>query len=120
MSALIVGRRSALNNWLRQFIIFIDVKNKVYKLQESLLGLFKWGEFKPLPELDYVLVFKSFFAKCEACIVDDDETNTQAYYQISLVHSKNRRLIVHETKNKETAFDFALNIAQQLNLKVKD
>lgn len=120
MNALIVGKRAALNNWLRQFNIFIDVKNKAYKLQESLLGFFKWGDFKPLPKLDYVLVFKSFFAKCEACSIDDFETNEYAYYQISLVHSKNRRLIIHETKNKETAFDFALNMAQQLNLKVKD
>lgn len=84
------------------------------------MGLFKWGDFKPLPKLDYVLIFKSFFAKCETCSVDDFKTNEYAYYQVSLVHSKNRKLIVHETKNKETAFDFSLNVAQQLNLKVKD
>lgn len=120
MNGLITGKRNALNNWLRQFNTFIDVKNKAYKLQESLLGFFKWGDFKPLPKLDYVLVFKSFFAKCESCSIDDFEGNEYAYYQVSLVHSKNRKLIVHETKNKETAFKFALNVANQLDLRVRD
>ena len=57
MNDLIIGSRNALNNWLRQFNTFIDVKNMAYKLQESLLGLFKWGDFKPLPKLEYVLNF---------------------------------------------------------------
>lgn len=120
MNDLIIGSRDALNNWIRKFYTLIDVKNHAYKLQESFLGLFKWGDFKPLPKLDYVLIFKSVFAKCEACSIDNYDTNDHAYYQVSLVHSKNRRLIVHETKDKETAFDFALNVAKQLNLKVKD
>ena len=120
MNDYIIGSRNALNNWLRQFHTFIDVKNNLYKLQESLLGFFKWGDFKPLPKLDYVLIFKSFFAKCEGCSIDDFDVDEYAYYQVSLVYSKNRKLIVHETKNKEIAFNFAQNVAQQLNLKVKD
>lgn len=120
MNDYIIGSRNALNNWLRQFHTFIDVKNNLYKLQESLLGFFKWGDFKPLPKLDYVLIFKSFFAKCEGCSIDDFDGDEYAYYQVSLVYSKNRKLIVHETKNKEIAFNFAQNVAQQLNLKVKD
>ncbi len=120
MNDLIIGHREALNNWLRKFNTFIDIKNRAYKFQESLFGIFKWGEFKPLPKLDYVLIFKNFFAKCEACSIDDYDNNPYYYYQVSLVHSKNRRIIVSETKDKKNAFEFAMNIAKELDLKVRD
>jgi hypothetical protein len=120
MDQVIIGKREALNNWLRKFHTFIDVQNRLYKLQESLFGIFKWGEFKPLPKLDYVLVFKNFFAKCEACSIDEYENNPYSYYQVSLVHAKNRRIIVGESKDKTKAFDLALNVARQLDLRVKD
>lgn len=112
-----VGYRKALNTWLRQFKTFIDIENRLYKIEESLIGVFKWGEFKPLPQLNYVLVFRSFYAKCEACSMDE---NADTYYQISLVHDKNRRIITHETKNKKEALDMAEYLAKGLGLSIKD
>lgn len=84
------------------------------------MGIFKWGEFKPLPQLNYVLVFKNVFAKCEACSIDEFENNPHAYFQVSLVHNKNRRIIVHETKNKEEAFAMAQQLGSHLHLRIKD
>lgn len=120
MTTVLTGTRKAINNWLRQFKTFIDLENKTYKIQESLLGIFKWGNFMPLPKLNYVLVFKNVFAKCETCSIDEFENNPHAYFQVSLVYNANRRIIVHETKNKEEAFAMAQQLSSQLQLKIKD
>lgn len=119
MDQLVIGNRQGLSNWARQFKTVLDLKNHVYKMQESLFGIFKWGEFKPLPKkIDYVLIFKNSFVKCE-CGIDADE-NPHSYYQISLVHNNNRRIVVHETKNKEEAFEMAISIASDLHVRLKD
>lgn len=120
MENIITGHREALSNWLRQFKTIIDLKKRAYKIQEGLLGIFKWGDFKPLPKLNYVLVFKSFFAKCEACSIDEYENNPNSYYQVSLVHNQNRRIIIHETRSKDEALNFGRNLATKLNTRLKD
>jgi len=118
MNSLVIGKRSAISNWLRQFSTIIDLENKLYKVQESMLGIFKWGTFKPLPKIDYVLVFRSFFAKCESCSLEEYEANS--YFQVSLVYKNKHRIIVHETRKKEEAFSMAKNIATGLNTHLKD
>ncbi|MEO6301718.1 MAG: hypothetical protein ABIP51_00970 [Bacteroidia bacterium] len=120
MENVIIGHREALSNWIRQFDTLIDLKKRVYKIQEGLLGIFKWGSYKPLPKLNYVLVFKSFYAKCETCSIDDFENNPNSYYQVSMVHNKNRRIIVHETRSKDEALSFGRNLANELNTPLKD
>lgn len=119
-SSLIIGQRRAVSNWLRQFATIIDVENKMYKLQESIFGIFKWGAYKPLPKINYVLVFRSFYAKCETCSIDDGNNNPNSYYQVSLVYNSNRRIVVQETKSKKEAFDLAKNISFSMNIKIKD
>jgi hypothetical protein len=120
MKNLIIGKRDALSNWIRQFVTIIDIEKKAYKLQEGLFGLFKWGTFKPLPKIDYVLIFRSLFVKCEACSIDEYENNPNAYFQVSLVYNKNRKIVVEETKNKEEAFTLAKEIASGLKTKLRD
>jgi len=120
MENIIIGHRAAVSNWVRQFDTFIDLKKGLYKIQEGLLGIFKWGDFKPLPKLNYVLVFRSFFAKCEACSIDDQENNPNSFYQVSLVHHQNRRIIVHETKSKDDALRFGQHLAIELKTPLKD
>ncbi len=119
MKALIIGKRQAISNWVRQFATIIDIEKQVYKLQEGFLGIFKWGDFKPLPPINYVLVFKSFFAKCEACSLDEQDDES-TFFQVSLVHHNNRRIVVHETKNKAEAFDLATVMSSALNTRLKD
>ncbi len=120
MKNVIIGKREALNNWIRQFATIIDIERRMYKVQEGLLGVFKWGTFKPLPKIDYVLIFRSLFAKCEACSIDEQENNPNAYFQVSLVYNKNRKIVVEETKNKEEAFALAKLVAVGLNTKLRD
>ena len=120
MKNLIVGKRDALSNWLRQFVTIIDFDKKAYKIQEGLLGIFKWGAFKPLPRIDYVLIFRSLFVKCEACSLEEYENNPNAYFQVSLVHHKSHRIIVQETKSRDEAFGLARELASGLGARVKD
>lgn len=120
MSELIIGKRKAVSNWLRQFVTILDVERRMYKIQESLLSVFKWGEFKPLPKIDYVLLFRQLFAKCESCPVDEIEKSNASFYQVSLVYNGNRRIIVHETRNREEAFAIATRTGTALNARIKD
>jgi hypothetical protein len=120
MNYLIIGKREAISNWIRQFITIIDIEKRVYKLQESLFGLFKWGAFKPLPKIDYVLIFRSLFVKCEACSMDEYENNPNAYFQVSLVYNKTRKIVVEETKDKAEAFALAMEVASGLKTRLRD
>ena len=120
MTAQIIGKRKAVSNVVRQTASIIDLDKRVYKIQESLFGIFKWGNFKPLPQLNYVLVFRSLFANCEPCAFDETTDNPNAFYQVSLIYNKNRRIIVHETKEKQEAFALAGELAAGLNLRVMD
>lgn len=117
---IIKGNRNAISNWLRQFATFVDPDKRSYKLQESFLGIFRWGESLPLPKIDYVLVFKQLFAKCEACSIEEYENNDHSYYQVSLVHHKNRRIVVHETKDRRKAFNLGLELGNSLQTRIKD
>lgn len=120
MESVLIGRRNAISNWGRQFRTIIDFDKNTYKLQETLFGFFKWGSYKPLPKPDYVLLFKNVFLKCETCSVDEYDNYPHAYIQVSLVYDKKRRIVVHETKNPEEAFNYAKKLATNLDLKIRD
>lgn len=116
----ISGKRKGISNWMRQFKTFIDTQKMCFKEEEGLFGIFKWGQFRPLPPLDYVLVFRQFFTKCETCTFDETDVDNTSYFQISLVYRKNRRIIVHETRSKDEAFGMAQRLAECFLLPVRD
>ena len=55
-SSIIIGKRKGISNFVRRFHTYLDFTTNTYKIQESLLGVFKWGKFTPLPNVDYVLI----------------------------------------------------------------
>lgn len=73
-----------------------------------------------VPKPDYVLIFKTLYAKCEACELEDFENGNGSVYQLSLVHHKTRRLIVHESKDKKDIFEKAKFLAEHYQLRIKD
>jgi hypothetical protein len=114
---IITGKYAASSVLLRQGIV-IDLHNKTYKLVQKVLGLFKVKEsWKPLPKADYILMFKTFYAKCEPCEMDETNPGT---LQLSLVYNKNRRLLVHECNNVHEIRSLALTLSQILKLKIRD
>ncbi len=120
MNTVIEGRRKAISNILRQFRTFVDLETRTYKLEESLLGIFRWGKFKSLPKINYVLIFRSLFVKCEPCSFTEEEDNPNAYFQVSLVYNNNRRIIFHETRIKAEAFDIGKSLALGLSSRLRD
>ncbi|PBQ30697.1 hypothetical protein CNR22_02550 [Sphingobacteriaceae bacterium] len=117
---MITGKRKAISNFIRQFATVVDSEKRVYKIEQGLFGIFHWGSFQPLPKIEYVLIFRSFFAKCEACAFDAGDDNPNAYFQVSLVYRSNRRIILHETKKKQEAFELATETAKALKTKICD
>lgn len=117
---IISGKREAISNWFRKFgTEILPLENK-YRTKESLFGIFKWSHESSLPNIDYVLIFRNVFAKCEACSIDEFENSIHAYYQVSLVHHKNRRIVVHQTKNKQEALSMAQKLSQQFGKPLRD
>ncbi len=101
--------------------IKIDLLKGCYQISTKLLSFLslptKWVK---TPKPDYVLVFKTLYAKCEACEIDDFENGNGSVYQLSLVHNKTRRLIIDEGKNKDIIFNKAKLLAANYNIRIKD
>ncbi|HQQ95211.1 MAG TPA: hypothetical protein PLQ93_11695 [Bacteroidia bacterium] len=113
---LIKGMRAG-SNWLRKSGILIDLENKKYFEYESIFGI-KSGVWKKLPDIDYLLLFRTVYVRCEDCSLEDFDKG-KGHYQLSLVH-KQRRIIVHESKNRQEVFDFATRLSKQLQLPLRD
>jgi hypothetical protein len=115
---IITGKYAASNLVLRQGIE-VDLSHKKFRKTRKILGLFNiTEEWRPLPASNYILLFQTFYANCEACDLNDkDESGT---LQVSLVYRKSRKLIIHEGKNKAEIISIASKLSEHLSLKIKD
>lgn len=114
----ITGKYAASNFFVRQGLI-LDTVKKCYSKSYKIISLFKvQEECKNLPELNYVLMFRTLYAKCEPCEMEDFESSSTI--QLSLVYNKNRRLIIHESKNFKEIKEMAKQLSQSFNLKIRD
>lgn len=109
----------ASSNFLIQQGILLDTEKKCYNKTNRVLNLITLKETcKALPKMNYLLMFRTLYAKCESCSVEDFENSS--IVQLSLVYHKNRKLIVHESKNFEEIKKMAKELALEFNLKIKD
>lgn len=114
------GTYSASNFFIKRGVK-LNLRAGYYQLSTKILHLFSvFSKQIKLPKPEYILVFKTLYAKCEACEIDDFENGNGSVYQLSLVHHKTRRLIVDEGKNKEEIFQKAYLLAQHYHLRIKD
>jgi len=114
----IVGKYAASNFLVKQGIK-LDTEKKCYNKTARVFSLFNVNEgCHTLPKLDYILMFRTLYAKCEPCELDDFENASMV--QLSLVYNKNRRLIVHESKNFTEIKLMAELLAKNFNLKIRD
>ncbi|MFO0356650.1 MAG: hypothetical protein ACK50A_06820 [Sphingobacteriaceae bacterium] len=101
--------------------IILDLLNGCYQITNKLFSLIPLPKTcEKVPKPDYVLIFKTLYAKCEACELEDFENGNGSVYQLSLVHHKTRRLIVHESKDKKDIFEKAKLLAEHYQLRIKD
>ncbi len=116
----LIGKYEASNFFIKRGIV-LDLLNGCYQITNKLFSLIPLPKTcEKVPKLDYILVFKTLYAKCEACELEDFENGNGSVYQLSLVHHKTRRLIVHESKNKAEIFEKAKLLAEHYHLRIKD
>ncbi len=103
---------------LKQGIV-IDLQKRLYSIFTTLFGIIKFrDEPKPLPAVEYVLLFRTLYNKCQSCNIADFENDS--VIQLSLVHDKNRKLIIHETDNMEQIMMMAHILADELKVSIRD
>lgn len=115
---LIKGRYIASNFILTQEIE-VDLEKKCFSKFTVLFSFIKFRHAcEPLPKVDYVLLFKTLYYKCESCRVDD--VDKYGIIQLSLVHNKNRKFIVNESVDLENSKELAKQLASSLNVNIRD
>ena len=117
---IVTGHRGAISNWLRRYTVKVDPLKSTYTETNRWFGVFRFKAVHPLPPIKYVLVFRQLFAKCEPCEMGEFEDDGLTWYQISLVHGRYRRIIVHETRNRKEAFEKATTLGMLLGRKILD
>lgn len=114
----VTGKYEASNFFVRQGIT-IDLTENCYSKFKKLFSFITVRErCSSLPKADYLLLFRTLYAKCESCTEED--YNNNSVYQLSLVYNKNRKLIIHETGNREEVFEMSKQLASELKLRIKD
>jgi len=109
----------AASNFFVQQGLELDTDKKCYHKSNKIVRLFTISEScKSLPKLDYILMFRTLYAKCEECSIEDFENSSVV--QLSFVYNRNRKLIIHESKNFEEVKMMAEQLAKELNLRIKD
>ncbi len=116
--AIVIGKRASSNVFIKM-ATYLDLEKKVFKLSERTFGI-PSGIWKPIPKLDYILVFKTLYIKCEGCSPEDFDNDKGSIYQLSLVYNKNRKIIVHETNLKNEIFTLAEKLSSFFKIKIRD
>lgn len=120
MQIELTGTYSA-SNFLIKRGVKLNLLGGYYRLSTKILNLFSiFSKHFQIPKPEYVLIFKTLYAKCESCEIEDFENGNGSVYQLSLVHHKSRRLIVDEGKNKDEILKKAYLLAQHYHLRIKD
>ncbi len=115
---IIKGFYMASNIFVKQGIELDTLENRFRKTYK-ILKLFSFTDgWNNLPKLNYILLFKTLYAKCESCSTDDFENSS--IIQLSLVYNKNRKLIIHESKNLQEITQMAHELSKNLSLKIRD
>jgi hypothetical protein len=116
---MILKGKYATSGLIIQRGIWVNTDDKWYRRSFRLFGLLNFFSKKiKLPPADYILLFRTLYAKCEPCSLEDfDDSST---IQLSLVYHKNRRLIIHESRDKKQVFEYARFLAADLKLKIRD
>lgn len=115
---ILKGRYAASNVFLKQGIE-LDTEKQCFKTYRRLFSLFTFSDAcKPIPKADYILLFKTLYAKCEAC--SEEDFDGSATFQLSLVYNKNRKLILHEGGELNEMKTMAIDLARALGARIRD
>lgn len=96
----------------------IDLASKTFRSTKSLFG-FKMGNWKPIPEFEYVSVFKTKESQTVR-VVTAETTQTYAIIHVNLFYNRNKHITFYKTDNKKDAFDVAEHFKLALGIDVLD
>lgn len=82
---------------------YFNFKEGKFKRQVA-IGIFKYGKWKPLPELNYVALFSP----------------DGAVFQINLWYGRNKHWDLYEKYSFDTAFTIAFELSEELNIDLLD
>lgn len=112
------GKYAASNFFVEQGLV-LDTDKKCYQKSNKIARMFTVNDScKNLPKLDYILMFRTLYAKCETCSIEDFENSS--IVQLSFVYNKNRKLILHESKNFDEIKQMAEQLSMEFKLRIKD
>jgi hypothetical protein len=98
--------------------IEIDLRNKKYRNINSLFNI-TFGQWKAFPIIEYVSVFKT--TQTTRVWVSTASTNiTEKTIKVNLFYNTNQKIEAYETKDVDTAFNIAKEIATSLNIEILD
>ena len=97
--------------------ILLDIKNKRYKT-ELAVGIFKMGKWKPLPNVEYISVFKQRTGHDS----NGDGTNDTVgeIYDVNVWYNTSKHFTIYSNFEFEPAFEMGKHIAVQLNVDLLD
>lgn len=96
----------------------IDITNKTFREFKSLFG-FKFGKWKPIPDFEYVSVFRTN----ETQAIQGRSASTSVKSEVillNLFYNRNRHITFYKTDNKKDAFDVAEHFKLALGIDILD
>lgn len=99
--------------------IEFNFAKKIYR-EINAFGPQSFGEWKDLPPIEYISVFKVNLVSAVYGRSGASVSTKRGVYQVNLITNQNRRLRILETENIEEAFQFAKEYATYLDLKIWD
>lgn len=95
-----------------------DFKNQKYREVKSILG-FNFGTWKPIPEIEYVSVFKTNETTTLRQLSAEANV-TNEIIKLNLFYNTNQKIEAFNTYNIDEAFEKAKEIASILNVDILD
>lgn len=96
----------------------IDLTSKKYREIYSVLGI-RFGKWKPLPELEYVSVFKTKENKRVQSLGASANMSNEIY-KLNLFYNRNRKIQAYKTIDIDDAFNVAKQISKVLDIDILD
>ena len=97
----------------------LDIANKKYRTVKSVLG-FKFGRWKPLPDFEYISVFKTKESTSVNAYGATMGTFKSDIIVLNLFYKGNKHITFYKTDNKEEAFATAEHMKLGLDIPVLD
>ncbi|MEC4051036.1 hypothetical protein OX284_016490 [Flavobacterium sp. SUN046] len=96
----------------------INLDNKTYRTIKYLFGM-KFGSWKPIPNFDYVSVFKTVESQRINAVAATAVVSSQVIH-LNLFYQGNKHITFYKTTDKNDAFKVAQHIASCLDIDLID